>query len=100
MGCEGGELRSHEYQRELTVGTHNTTIPQRVREIRVDSVLKFDRATKRESTDENHEEVPPLTKGHLLPPGLAARAIPALLPGQCPQSATASPQAASSQMYL
>jgi single-strand DNA-binding protein len=53
-----GELRSHEYQRELAVGTQKTTIPQRVWEIRVDSVLRLDRAAKRESTDENHEEVP------------------------------------------
>ena len=53
-----GELRSHEYQRELAVGTQKTTISQRVWEIRVDSVLKLDRAAKRESTDENHEEVP------------------------------------------
>ena len=53
-----GELRSHEYQRELTVGTKKTTVPQRVWEIRVDSVLKLDRAAKRESADENLEEVP------------------------------------------
>jgi single-strand DNA-binding protein len=53
-----GELRSHEYQRELAVGTQKTTISQRVWEICVDSVLKLDRATKRESTDEDHEEVP------------------------------------------
>ena len=53
-----GELRSHEYQRELNVGTKKTTIPQRVWEVRVDSVLKLDRAAKRESADENLEEVP------------------------------------------
>ena len=53
-----GELRSHEYQRELTVGTKKTTVTQRVWEIRVDSVLKLDRAAKRESADENLEEVP------------------------------------------
>jgi single-strand DNA-binding protein len=53
-----GELRSHEYQRELAVGTQKTTVPQRVWEIRVDSVLKLDRAAKRESTDENYQEVP------------------------------------------
>ena len=39
-----GELRSHEYQREIVVGDQKTAIPQRVREIRVDSVLKLDRA--------------------------------------------------------
>jgi single-strand DNA-binding protein len=33
-----GELRSHEYQRELSVGTQKTTLTQRVWEIRVDSV--------------------------------------------------------------
>jgi single-strand DNA-binding protein len=53
-----GELRSHEYQRELTVGTTKTTISQRAWEIRVDSVLKLDRAAKRESIDESREEVP------------------------------------------
>jgi single-strand DNA-binding protein len=51
-----GELRSREYQRELTVGAQKTT--QRVWEVRVDSVLKLDRAAKREASDENHEEVP------------------------------------------
>ena len=53
-----GELRSREYQRELAVGTQKTTLTQRVWEIRVDSVLKLDRAAKREASDENHEEVP------------------------------------------
>ncbi len=53
-----GELRSHEYQRERAVGTQKTTLTQRVWEVRVDSVLKLDRAAKREASDENHEEVP------------------------------------------
>ena len=53
-----GELRSREYQRELTVGTQKATITQRVWEVRVDSVLKLDRAAKRETSDENQEEVP------------------------------------------
>jgi single-strand DNA-binding protein len=53
-----GELRSHEYQRELGVGTQKTTVSQRIWEIRVDSVLKLDRAARRESTDQNQEEVP------------------------------------------
>ena len=53
-----GELRSREYQRELTVGIQKTTLTQRVWEVRVDSVLKLDRAAKREASDENHEEVP------------------------------------------
>ena len=52
------ELRSQEYQRELAVGTQKPALTQRVWEIRVDSVLKLDRAAKRETTDENHEEVP------------------------------------------
>ena len=46
----GGELRSHEYQRELAVGTQKTTLTQRVWEIRVDTVLKLDRAAKRETS--------------------------------------------------
>ena len=53
-----GELRSHEYQRELVVGTQKTTIAQRVWEVRVDSVLKLDRAAKRETSEQNQEEVP------------------------------------------
>ena len=53
-----GEIRSHEYQREVAVGTQRTAIPQRVWAIRVDSVLKLDRAAKRESHDDSHEEVP------------------------------------------
>ena len=53
-----GELRSHEYQRELAVGTQKTTVAQRVWEVRVDSVLKLDRAAKAEAAHENHEEVP------------------------------------------
>jgi single-strand DNA-binding protein len=53
-----GEIRSHEYQREVAVGTQKTSIPQRVWKIRVDSVLKLDRAAKRESNDNSHEEVP------------------------------------------
>ena len=53
-----GELHSHEYQRELVVGTQKTTLTQRVWEVRVDSVLKLDRAAKLETSEENHEEVP------------------------------------------
>ena len=53
-----GELRSHEYQREVAVGDQKTFIPQRVCEIRVDSVLKLDRAAKRDSNENSHEEVP------------------------------------------
>jgi single-strand DNA-binding protein len=53
-----GELRSHEYQREVAAGTQKTTLPQPVWEIRVDSLLKLDRAGKCETTDESHQEVP------------------------------------------
>ena len=53
-----GELRSHEYPRELAVGTQKTTLTQRVWEVRVDSVLKLDRAAKREASDEIQQEVP------------------------------------------
>ena len=53
-----GELRSHEYQRELAVGTQKTNLTQRVWEVRVDSVLKLDRVAKRETSGENKEEVP------------------------------------------
>ena len=53
-----GELRSHEYQREVAVGDRKASIPQRVWEIRVDSVLKLDRAAKTESSADSQEEVP------------------------------------------
>ena len=53
-----GELRSHEYQRELAVGTHKATITQRVWKIQVDSLLKLDRAAKSETSDGSHEVVP------------------------------------------
>jgi single-strand DNA-binding protein len=53
-----GELRSHEYRREVALSTQTTSIPQRVWEIRVDSVLKLDRAAKDASNDDSHEEVP------------------------------------------
>ena len=53
-----GELRSHEYQREVAVGDQRTAIPQRLWEIRVDTVLKLDRTAKRESNADSHEEVP------------------------------------------
>ena len=45
-------------------GAQKTSLPQRVWEIRVDSVLKLDRATKRELNDDNTTEVP--AEGHLL----------------------------------
>jgi single-strand DNA-binding protein len=53
-----GELRSHEYKRDVVVGEQKTAIQQRVWEVRVDSVLKLDRAAKRESNEEKIEEVP------------------------------------------
>ena len=43
-----GELRSHEYQRDVALGAQTTSIPQRVWEIRVDSVLhRMTTATRR-----------------------------------------------------
>jgi single-strand DNA-binding protein len=53
-----GELRSHEYQREVVLGEQKTSVQQRVWEIRVDSVFKLDRAVKREPNEEKNEEVP------------------------------------------
>ena len=49
-----GALRSHEYHREIAVGTQTTSLPQRVWEIRLASVLKLDRAWN----DDSHAEVP------------------------------------------
>ena len=53
-----GELRSHEYQCEVAVSDRRSSIPQRVWEIRVNSVLKLDRAAKLESSACSQEEVP------------------------------------------
>ena len=53
-----GELRSHEYQRDIALGIQTTSIPQRVWGIRVDSVLKLDRAAQRASNDDSREDVP------------------------------------------
>jgi len=53
-----GELRGHDYQCEVVLDTQATSIPQRVWEIRVDSVLKLDRAAKGASNDDSNEEVP------------------------------------------
>jgi single-strand DNA-binding protein len=53
-----GELRSHEYQREVGVGDRRSSIPMRVWEIHANSVLKLDRAAKLESSAGSHEEVP------------------------------------------
>jgi single-strand DNA-binding protein len=50
-----GELRSHEYQREVVVGTETRSIPQRVWEIRVDSVLKLDRTAAKGGSNDNAE---------------------------------------------
>jgi hypothetical protein len=52
-----GELRSHEYQRELSVGTQKTTLTQRVWEIRVDSVFKLDRAAKGRLKNNNSQVI-------------------------------------------
>lgn len=41
----------------MAVGGRSTSIPQRAWEIRVDSVFRLARAVKRESHDDNDEEV-------------------------------------------
>ena len=41
-----GELRSREYDREVVVGEQKTSITQRIWEIRVDTILKLDRAVR------------------------------------------------------
>jgi single-strand DNA-binding protein len=41
-----GELRSHEYDREVVIGARKKTVTQRVWEIRVDTLLKLDRAAR------------------------------------------------------
>jgi hypothetical protein len=46
--------------REIAVGTQKTNLAQRFWGIRVDSILKLDRAAKHGDSDENHEEVPQL----------------------------------------
>jgi single-strand DNA-binding protein len=45
-----GELRSHEYQREVVLGAEKTTVTQRAWEIRVDTLLKLDRAARGEES--------------------------------------------------
>ena len=47
-----GELRSREYDRDVTVGSQTTTVAQRVWEIRVDTILKLDRAVKTQLGDD------------------------------------------------
>jgi single-strand DNA-binding protein len=59
-----GELRSHEYQRALALGTQTTLIPQRVWEIRVESVLKLDRAATADRMLRTTRRCP--AKGHFL----------------------------------
>ena len=49
------ELRSREYEREITVAGQTTTVNQRVWEIRVDSILKLDRTPK---ADSSHDDTP------------------------------------------
>lgn len=45
-----GELRGHEYQREVLVGSAKTSIMQRVWEIRIDTLLTLDRAVRGEES--------------------------------------------------
>jgi single-strand DNA-binding protein len=47
-----GELRSREYDREVTVGAEKTTITQRVWEVRVNTILKLDRGARGEEPAE------------------------------------------------
>ena len=47
-----GELRSREYDREVTVAAEKTIITQRAWEIRVDTILKLDRAARGEESAE------------------------------------------------
>ena len=53
-----GELRSREYDREVTVGAEKTTITQRVWEVRVDTILKLDRAARGEDPAEPGADEP------------------------------------------
>ena len=47
-----GELRSREYDREVSAGSQTATISQRVWEIRVDQIIKLDRTPKNDPGDE------------------------------------------------
>ncbi len=47
-----GELRSREYDREVSVGTQTAAISQRVWEIRIEQILKLDRTPKNETGEE------------------------------------------------
>ena len=67
-----GELRSHGYQREIAVADPKTSIPQRVWEIRVDSLLKLDRAAKRESSSDSEPHRAKVYT-HGAPPGTPRR---------------------------
>jgi single-strand DNA-binding protein len=53
-----GELRSREYDREITIGAEKTTITQRVWEIRVSTILKLDRAARGEEPAEHSAAEP------------------------------------------
>ncbi len=47
-----GELRSREYDREVSAGSQTATISQRVWEIRVEQIIKLDRTPKAEPSEE------------------------------------------------
>jgi single-strand DNA-binding protein len=47
-----GELRSREYEREVSAGSQTGTVSQRVWEIRVDQMIKLDRTPRNDSGDE------------------------------------------------
>ena len=46
------------FARRVPLKPEKTTLTQGIWEVRIDSVLKLDRAAKCEASEENHEEVP------------------------------------------
>ena len=47
-----GELRSREYDREISAGPQTATISQRVWEIRIEQIIKLDRTPKNDPGDD------------------------------------------------
>jgi single-strand DNA-binding protein len=48
-----GELRSREYDREITVGLQTTTISQRVWEVRIDQFVRLDHTPRVDLGDDS-----------------------------------------------
>jgi single-strand DNA-binding protein len=46
-----GELRSREYEREVTAGSQTTAISQRVWEVRIDQFIRLDRTPRGDAGD-------------------------------------------------